>query len=82
MASIETIQTATEVVNSSAGLITAISNFITLAIGSVLSTIGAAATIAKYMPPPDQPGTLSKVHKIINRLGQNAGHAANANQSE
>lgn len=76
------IQAATEVITSATTLTAAIQAFIVqllTSIGIVLTTgISFAAIAARFMPPPDQPGFMSKLHKFINAAGQNAGHAANA----
>lgn len=77
-----TIQTATDVVSAGSALISAVQNFIVQLLTSAAAVIAASAIVAKYMPPPDRPGILSWLHKMINAAGQNAGHAANATKQE
>jgi hypothetical protein len=54
--------------------ITAICVAISAAIPAI---IGLAATVARFLPPPDQEGFAAKAHKIINAIGQNSGYAEN-----
>ena len=72
------IQSATEVVGELSALVDALKILAAnIALGAA-SLISACAVIAKYMPPPNRPGILSRLHGIINAAGQNAGYAANA----
>ncbi|MGZ4955301.1 MAG: hypothetical protein ACXV8Q_09315 [Methylobacter sp.] len=77
-----TIQAATDIVNAGSALISAMQGFVVQLLTSAAAVIAGSAVIAKYLPPPEQPGFLSKLHKIINAAGQNAGYAANARKQE
>ncbi len=82
MAGPETIQAATDVVNAGSAFIAALQGFIVNLLASAASVIAASAVVAKYMPPPNQPGFLSKLHKLINAAAQNAGYASNKDKAE
>lgn len=74
------IQSATEVVGELSALVDALKILAAnIALGAA-SLISACAVIAKYMPPPNRPGILSRLHGIINAAGQNSGYAANASK--
>ena len=45
---------------------------------AVPSIIGACSIIAAFLPPPEMPGKMAKVHKIVNMLAFNFKHATNA----
>jgi len=77
---VTTIQSATEVVGALSALVDALKILaanIALGAASIIST---CAVIAKYLPPPNRPGVLSRLHGIINAAGQNSGYAANAHK--
>jgi hypothetical protein len=74
----ENIEHTTEIINSSKGLISALQGFLEQLLISISAVIAASSVAAKYLPPPDQPGFLSKVHKWINAAAFNSGYATNA----
>lgn len=42
--------------------------------------VAVGAVAARFMPPPEKPkGWYAALHWAVNALGQNGGHAANAN---
>lgn len=63
---IEQIQQATELFTAISSLLVALS-----------SAIGTASVIAKYFPPPENPGLLASVYKWINAIAMNSGYAEN-----
>ncbi len=69
--------TSTAIVNAAGEFITAVAALIGKLAAGAVAVAGAAAVIAKYLPPPDESGKGSKFYKWINRLGQNGGYAAN-----
>ena len=72
----EQLQQAAQITSSLSGLMDAITALLT----SAVSFIGVASVIAKYLPPPENPGFLSLIHKWINALAMNRGYAENKNQ--
>jgi len=72
----EQLQQAAQITSSLSSLMDAITALLT----SAVSFIGVASVIAKYLPPPENPGFLSLVHKWINALAMNSGYAENKNQ--
>ena len=72
----EQLQQAAQITSSLSGLMDAITALLT----SAVSFIGVASVIAKYLPPPENPGFLSLIHKWINALAMNSGYAENKNQ--
>jgi hypothetical protein len=74
--------TITLALNNVTALIAAIQGFLVQVSAFIPAMIGVAAVIARFMPPPDQPGKLAKFHKVINSLGMNAGFAANETKGE
>jgi hypothetical protein len=66
-----TIQAATDTVSALSVLIDTI-------MSTVPKIISIAAIVATRLPPPSQNSFLSKLHKIINTMAFNFGHATNA----
>lgn len=58
-------------------LVTAVQGFVVQIATSAAAVMGACAVIAKYLPPPEQPGLMAKVHKVINTAACNSGYAEN-----
>ena len=75
---ITAIVTATTIIDGTSAFITAVAALLTKVAASSLSVFGAAATIAKFMPPPDGDSKWARIHKWINKLGMNSGYAANS----
>ncbi len=69
--------TSTAVVNAVGEFITAVAGLIGKLAAAGGAVIGAAAVIAKYLPPPDENDKGGKFYRFINRLAQNAGYAEN-----
>lgn len=44
--------------------------------------VAISAFAAKHLPPPENPGLMAKIHKVINLFGQNSGYAENINNNE
>lgn len=76
------MQVITDASSGASAMIIAIKDLLINAFLGVTSVIASAAVAAKYLPPPDQPGFLSWLHRVINKLAQNSGHAANANKGD
>jgi len=70
---IDKINEAAQTVSAVSGLLEAGSGLLM----TVASFIGAASVIAKYLPPPENPGFLALAHKWINALAMNSGYAEN-----
>lgn len=75
---IEQIQSAAHTVSALSELGESISGLLMTSV----SVIGAASIVAKYLPPPENPGFLSRVHKFINQLAMNSGYAENKEKSK
>lgn len=74
---VQSLQTATEIVNSSANLLGSITGFLR----NVAEFIGAFALASAALPKPGSgpyEAILSPIHRLINILGANFGNAKNA----
>jgi hypothetical protein len=69
-----------------ASALTEIIGSLTIGVGAVLagltSICGIMAGLAAMLPPPENKGILSTIHKWINIAGFNVGNAINATQSK
>jgi hypothetical protein len=70
----EIVSTTLALQNASA-FVAAAQSFILQVAGSV---IAICAVIAKFLPPPKEPGVLATIHGWVNKLGMNSGYAENA----
>jgi hypothetical protein len=57
--------------------INALSDLLSAFIAFAPKAIAACAVASAFLPPPDQPGLLARVHKAMNALAFNFGHAQN-----